>query len=517
MQKFATLNVGLATTALSLLLAGCSLKQHAGPTIEVSEGLVIRNVSVVDTYNGAVSPGRAIVIRNGVIQQIVATGAVRAGAAAQEVDGRGGYVVPGYVDMHAHAVLPPAAAHAAAPQSGHDHAPQAAAAKDAQQNYWRLMIANGVTGFREMSGSAQLIRLSHEFNAASKAGKIDAPEVLQVPGDLYVGQVPAAGAAAFVRAQADAGADFFKLLAGPRDGVLAALQEASRRGMTVAGHLPDSITAREAVDGGWDAIEHMGAGWGFALDCADAAPAIRERLASRPPGAPQMTPQFLLNPILYTGNAVAPVYRTILASYNEGKCRQLAQLFRERNVWHVPTLIRIRTMHHGGDAVYRNDQNLEYLDPKSRATWKAMGAEFEASIPAETSAVLRSMYAKQAELAGMLQREGVGILAGSDLGGIWILPGFGLHQEFRELAKAGFTPLQVLQATTLNAARFLGREATMGSVAAGKEADLVLLDANPIDHVGNLDRIAGVVLNGKYFSQDALDAMKARVTADYAE
>ena len=103
------------------------------------------------------------------------------------------------------------------------------------------------------------------------------------------------------------------------------------------------------------------------------------------------------------------------------------------------------------------------------------------------------------------------IMTGTDLGGIWIIPGFSLHQEFRELSNAGFTPLEILQATTLNGARFLNRESTMGTVEVNKNADLVLLDANPVLNVANLSKIAGVFNAGKYFSKSDLDALKAGV------
>ena len=111
---------------------------------------------------------------------------------------------------------------------------------------------------------------------------------------------------------------------------------------------------------------------------------------------------------------------------------------------------------------------------------------------------------------------GVKMLAGSDQGGTWIVPGFGLHQEFRELAAAGISPLELLQMTTLNPAQFLNRESTMGTVETGKNSDLVLLDANPVADVSNLTRIWGVVLNGKYFPEPALDRMKIDAAAAYA-
>jgi imidazolonepropionase-like amidohydrolase len=93
--------------------------------------------------------------------------------------------------------------------------------------------------------------------------------------------------------------------------------------------------------------------------------------------------------------------------------------------------------------------------------------------------------------------------------------GFSLHQEFALLAQAGFSPLKILQMTTLNPAKFYGREATMGSVELGKDADLVLLDANPIESTVNLDRINAVVRNGAFYSRDSLDK-KLREIADVA-
>jgi imidazolonepropionase-like amidohydrolase len=88
--------------------------------------------------------------------------------------------------------------------------------------------------------------------------------------------------------------------------------------------------------------------------------------------------------------------------------------------------------------------------------------------------------------------------------------------RIRELAAAGFSPLEILQATTLNGARFVGREATMGTVEQGKNADLVLLDANPTADVANLDKISAVVLKGKYYSRAALDRLLSDVAAAYA-
>ena len=146
--------------------------------------------------------------------------------------------------------------------------------------------------------------------------------------------------------------------------------------------------------------------------------------------------------------------------------------------------------------------------------WREVQAIYDRT-PAAAKATYKALYEHDLKMVGLFRQAGVKIVAGDDLGGGWIVAGFGLHQEFRELAKAGLSPLEVLQAATLNGAEFLRRTGTMGTVEEGKNADLVLLDANPISAVENLDRIWGVVLRGRYYSKSALDKMKDDIEAAY--
>jgi imidazolonepropionase-like amidohydrolase len=126
------------------------------------------------------------------------------------------------------------------------------------------------------------------------------------------------------------------------------------------------------------------------------------------------------------------------------------------------------------------------------------------------------LYDLQLELVKLFEEEGVQMLAGSDMTGGWCIPGFSLQQEFRELSRAGLSPLKILQMTTLKGAEFLGREAVMGTVEEGKNADLVLLDANPIESAGNLGKIHAVVLRGRCLPKAELEKMKSDVESFYA-
>jgi imidazolonepropionase-like amidohydrolase len=107
-----------------------------------------------------------------------------------------------------------------------------------------------------------------------------------------------------------------------------------------------------------------------------------------------------------------------------------------------------------------------------------------------------------------MHHAGISFLAGTDTPpGVYVFPGFSLHEELQRFVAAGFTPMEALQTATLNAARFLGLEDMLGTVEKGKLADLDLLDANPLDDIRNTQKIAAVIANGRYFSRAELDKM----------
>lgn len=468
-------------SAFGLLVASVS---HAASDVEVTQGTILRNVTVVNTRDGSLSPGMAIVIQDGKIQRIAENAAVRSSAAVRQIDGAGKYAIPGLLDMHTHAV--PAA--------------------DSPAPYWPLLLANGITGIREMAGSAALLQRAQQLNADSAAGRLNAPEILLMPGDLVVGVPTAERGAQVVQQQKAMGAAFIKVIAASRDGALGILAEAHKQGLGVAGHLPPALSAEDASNAGWLSIEHLGSGMGVALDCAQDAAAIRGSILRGEGAPPVFSLNFVRSPMLFR-TLDAPFYQRVIDGYNAGQCQALAKTFAKNGTWQVPTMLRLKTMEFSDDAQFRNDPNLKYIDPATRAQWEQLAVQYVANVPPTAAATFRAFYTLQKKVLLDMRDNGVRMLAGSDLGGIWVIPGFSLHQEFRELAAIGFTPLQVLQMATLNGAEFLHREDSMGTVEAGKNADLVLLDGNPIADVRNLDRIAAVVLKGRYFSKAELDAL----------
>src|SRR5579871_3586297 len=208
---------------------------QARAPLVVTQGTVVRNVTVVDTRDGSLARGMSVVIDGGKIQKVTAR-PVRVRGAAQSVNGAGKYVVPGFNDMHTHAMV----------------------AVDQTPPYWPEMIANGITGIREMAGSAAVIQRVRQLNADSAAGHVDAPEVLQIASDIFVGlsaSVPPAPASAadavkFVQQEKALGADFIKTTAGNAPSILALLAEARNDGLYVAGHLTPALSALDSSNAG---------------------------------------------------------------------------------------------------------------------------------------------------------------------------------------------------------------------------------------------------------------------------
>ena len=463
---------------------------------------VLDNVTIVDTRTGRLAPRMSILIDGARIAAIGTTGRQSAWPTARRVDGRGAYVVPGFNDMHAHPLNP-----------------------GSPPGALQLMLANGITGFRQMSGSPEML-------AARRAGTLlapDSPTLLALPGTILTPPLVAPTpdeVVAEIRLQKEQGADFVKVVNLPPPAFFAGLAEARRLKLPFLGHLPPAVDVRQASDAGMAAVEHLGPSDAILLGCSTDETAIRDELKASPPRPTTARPasadpngipeRALANPVVANGPNVLTRIAHVLDTFSADRCRDLARRFAANLTWQEPTLIRLRTMEYGDQSRYIHDPNLRYLPASQIALWNSVAREFTERTTPDRRRTLDRLFTAQLRLVRLFDDVGVPMLAGSDYGGGWLVAGFSLHQEFDLLAEAGLPPLRILQMTTLNAARFLNREATMGTVEAGRDADLVLLAANPIASVKNLHRVSAVVHAGRYFPQKALAGLRDRVRREAA-
>jgi hypothetical protein len=284
---------GLIVASVAVLFSGAAAAQD----VTVTTGTVINGVTVVNTRDGSLTPGMAVVVDNAKIVRIARAGSVRVGGAAQAIDASGKFVVPGYLDMHAHVV---------------DRA-------DMSVTPWPLLIANGITGFRQMSGSPELLARGQRLRQEIAAGTVVAPEPLVLVGRLLdaasggsrVGITTPALAVKEVLDQKRAGTDFIKVINVGRDVFFATVQEARKQDLDVVGHLFPPVSGTDASNAGMRAYEHLGAILGNILfDCSTDETAVRQGLIAQavarnqqlgPPPTPEIIARVLANPTITCG------------------------------------------------------------------------------------------------------------------------------------------------------------------------------------------------------------------------
>ncbi len=467
---------------------------------ELSSELHLDGVTVVDPCDGTKTPDMTVITKLGRITAVVPTASRPTANGAQVIDARGKFVVPGYNDMHSHVLE-----------------------LEDPSGSLALMLAQGVTGFRQMSGSPALL-------AKRRAGTLPigraAPQLLQTPGSILTpfNAGSPEQVREEVRKQKAQGADFVKMGFANPDAFFAALEEGRRVGIPVLGHLQEGTDPVEATAAGFHSVEHLGPGSTVWVRCSHDEAELRAESYQRdviklPPfKIPFMERiimkkfgRMLVNPAAFSNAADVDRLRRAVGSYSEGRAQDMAGRFAEDGSWQCPTLVRIRTQSFADSPEYERDEMLDYLPPRSVKQWREVTDLWKAR-PDEVRQTYRDTYPRQLALTKLLSDAGVRMIAGTD-GGSYLGPGLTLRQEFGELADAGLEPLTILRMTTINAARYLGREDAMGTVESGRDADLVLLDADPLDRVENLHRIAGVVRAGFHYSPQDLDGLKAQVAS----
>jgi hypothetical protein len=213
-----------------------------------------------------------------------------------------------------------------------------------------------------------------------------------------------------------------------------------------------------------------------------------------------------------------PLPEGLFDSYSEEKAADLFRKFVRNGTWQTPTLVLLAGFARAQDDDFVHDPRRRYLPPSWLDAWDPQKAFFLKDLSsADWDALnrrIRALLARHQKLVGDMHRAGIEFLAGTDANGTNpVLPGFGLHDELALLVESGLTPLEALQSATRNPARYFGKSAEMGTVEAGKAADLVLLDADPLLDIRNTQKIRAVVMRGRYYSRQDLDRMLERVAA----
>jgi imidazolonepropionase-like amidohydrolase len=431
----------------------------------LQDTLVITDVNIVDVRTGEVRHDQVVVVEKNRITAVGSRKDTRYPRNAPTViNARGSYLIPGLWDMHVHLVFG-------------DWFP------NAEQISLPLFVANGITGVRDMGSDLEVVQT---WRNSIEGGTLLGPRIM-TSGPMLDGPKPRFPSSIPIATPEDgrqavenlkrAGADFIKLQSLiPRDAVFAIADEAIKQEIPFEGHVPDSVRASEMSKVGMHSFEHL--------------IGIFE-------GSSPLEDDFLKGGKTET---------RFLESYNPERAAALASLLAQNQTWQCPTLVWER----GGNLIdvtdFGKDTRAKYVPAYWKdKTWKKFVDEIEADFNGDTLETRQKFIDKELEVVALLHKAGVPFLAGTDTPpGVYIFPGFSLHEELQRFVAAGFTPLEALQTATLNPARFFGMQEQLGTIERGRIADLVFLDANPLDDIRNTQKVSGVILNGRFLNRSDL-------------
>lgn len=448
------------------------------PNKKPQPAIIISNVTVIDGTDGPEQPGMTVVLREGKIQALGKRTEMKLPGDALEIDGTGKFLIPGLWDMHVHL---------------------------AHEDYLKLFVANGVTGIREMHAFFPDGILA--MRKAVAEGKTLGPRIVAAyaivdgPNPSWPSSLVAKDAEEgrkAVQTLKSKGADFVKVYSKlPREAYLAIAEEAKKQNLPFAGHVPESVSAKEAAELGQRTMEHLYGIW-------NASSSQEEELRKQVVQLQQDT-----TPVAGWASTMIRNQVKAIESTDAAKRKALLALFAKQKTYQVPTLVILRVLAMLDKEEVTKDERVKYMPTYIRQMWsptdnRTRGLSF--LLPSS-----RRIYAEALKIIGEMHKAGVPILAGTDCTNPYSFPGFSLHDELALLVEAGLPPKAALQSATRLPAECLGLAHECGTITVGKRADVVLLDANPLSDIRNTKRIAGVCVAGRWLERKALDEMLLKI------
>lgn len=421
------------------------------------------HASVIPMDRERVLPDHTVVVDGNTILAVGPSAEVKIPRGARRIDAKGRYLLPAFCDMHVHQVtavwdmMLPAEA-------------RVANEKIPYERFLFPYIANGVTLVQELSATAEDIALRNRIRDGQLLGPrmilapmIDGPDKAWPP-PLSTWVATPEEARAAVRRAKEQGCDKIKVYSFlSRESYDAIVATAKELGMDVIGHVPMALSVDYIIDAGQKLIAHS------------------EELAKHTDG-----------------------------DYSAERIDAFADKLARRGVWLVPTLTTTRAILEQFDdagKVLGRPEAAYYNDPLQQGVWTFVSQNLYTPIPPNARERLRNDFYKfQLPLVKALHQKGGRLLAGSDTMLPGLVPGFALHRELRDLVDVGLSPYEALRTTTTNPYEYLGESDRFGTIAKGKQSDLVLVDANPLEDIGAASKVSGVLIRGRWIGDEEIRA-----------
>ncbi|MDT7830237.1 amidohydrolase family protein [Pricia sp. S334] len=443
---------------ITISLTAC----HHAQEQESATATLITDVNIVDVSTGEILENRQVIIDSGKIRSISKTVENRK-AYPNKIDAKGKYLMPGLAEMHA-------------------HIPQSPISQERIEDVLYLYLSNGITVIRGMLGHPAHL----ELRAKARQGEILSPRIFTSSPSLNGGTIPTAEEAEKkVTAYSEDGYDFLKIHPGvPLEAFDELVRTANEVDIEFAGHVPVEVGIRHALESKYASIDHVD---GF--------------LEGLVPESANVKPD---------ENGFFGFNFTALADTT--KIEELVAMAKENEVWIVPTQSLFTKWFAPTDAdTMLALPEMKYMPEETLADWRrrkeastGAGSDFDAAQWEQFDAIRKQLIKGLAD-------DGHGMLLGSDAPQLFNVPGFSIHKEMQDMKEAGMTNLQIIRSGTINPALYFGMEDIFGQVKEGLDADLLLLEANPLQDLTALKDLSGVIRQGKWIPKSEIDEKLSQI------
>lgn len=440
-----------------------------------SNSLQLYNINVIDVVKGEVNVNQSVLVENGKIKSIGPFRSLDESLPASgRIDGKNKFLIPGLWDMHIHL--------------------EGAELIEDNKALLPVFLAYGITTVRDCASDLgeQVLKWRQDI----KDGKLNGPNIftaglkLEGKNSIWKGdlEIESQEELKMMLTRLDNyKVDFVKITENTLKGdlFLESVKQAHQRGYKVSGHVPYDLTIAELVDAGFTSVEHAT----YLLRLGADETSIKEEVA-----AGKIT------------KAEAE------AKYNAGFDQQRAlknyEALGKSGLFVCPTLIGGRQLAYLAETDHSNDVALQFLTKKfiSNYQWRIDRMANETSAQRQQR---KDRYRFLLTQLPLLQKSGIRIIAGSDAAALntYVYPAESFIEELEIYREAGLSPLNILQAATINGATYFGIEKITGSIDAGKNADLVIVDENPLENFHAIRKVNSVIIRGRYYGRNELDKL----------
>ena len=465
------------------------------PTDVVFQNAIcIENISVIDPEKGLIRD-QTVVIRDGRIIKVAPSNELHLSTDNEIIDGIDKFMIPGLWDAHIHFAY----------------------IEELAPRMFDLFIAYGVTSVRDIGGEVGFVMKCREKALSNPTGAprvmIAGPLIDGMPNvydgsdvwhpPLSVGMASVEEVIDMVNELDSLGVDMLKAyeMLSP-DQFRTITRMGKEKGLKVTGHVPLSMDVISASNAGLNSIEHLK---NLEFSCASNAGELLEERSSMLASGKDDTGGVLRSRIHRAQQPIA------IENYDENKAQEVLDVLAKNQTWQIPTLaINIASTRQFFKAP-EWQESFEYLPDSIGQRWKL---NVEALMGSEVSEFSHKYAEWKMDMVDKIYHRGIDIMAGTDCPILYLTPGLSLHQELALLVEAGLSPLDAIKAATINPARYFNLENELGSIQENRWADLVILDANPLEDINNTKRIHAVVKQGKYFDRNDLDEMLERLITE---